>query len=150
MTTVATRGDGVLAADTQCAGDDYVVRVTKLHRLPCGGVVGGCGDFPEVLRAIRWLQRPKGPPPELNDSTLLLALSDGRTVTIDDNKWVMCDVRGPVAIGTGRQAAIAAMKFFGTSAEEAVEAAASVDPNTSAPVEVMAVEAKRVRRKAAK
>ena len=143
MTTVATRGDGIVAADTQCSGDDHIARVMKLFRLPCGGVAAGCGDFPEIVRAMRWLADRSGDPPELTDTELLICYADGRTGTICDGKWIFTEVRGPIAIGTGRQAALSAMLHFGADALEAVKAAALVDPNTSGPFDVMAVEPKR-------
>jgi len=147
VTTIATRGDGKVAADSQCSGDDVVLRVTKLFQLPCGGVVGGCGDFPEIVRAVEWLKCRKGTPPEITETELLICYADGRTGTICDSKWVFTETTGPVAIGSGRQAALAAMRRFDATALEAVEAAATVDPSTSGPFQVMTVEPKRAGRK---
>lgn len=148
MTTIATLGDGIVAADTQCSGDGVMVRVSKLFRLPCGGVMAGCGDFPEIVRAAGWLAKgAHGDAPELTDTELLIVYGDGRTGTVSDSNWVFTEVRGPVAIGSGRQGAMVAMLCYGATAESAVHATAQVDPNTSAPVEVMAVEAKRARKR---
>lgn len=146
MTTIATRGDGVVAADSQCSGDDVVLRVTKLFRMPDGGVVGGCGDFPEIVRAVEWLKSRVGDPPELTETELLICYGDGRVGTVSDGKWVFTAVDGPVAIGSGRQAALGAMRRFNATALEAVEAAATVDPSTSGPFQTMAVEPKRGRK----
>lgn len=147
MTTVATLGDGVFAADTQCVGDSIRTRVRKLFRLPCGGVAAGAGDFPEIVRFIGWLQAGgHGQAPELKDSTVMVAFGDGRRGEFCGGTFTL--VEGPNAIGSGSQAAMCAMVHYGADAEAAVHAAASVDAYTRAPVEVMAVEAKRVRRKA--
>jgi hypothetical protein len=147
VTTIATRGDGVVAADSQCSGDDAVLRVTKLFQMTCGGVVGGCGDFPEIVRAVEWLRTRSGEPPELTETELLICYGDGRVGTVSDGKWIFTATIGPVAIGSGRQAALAAMRRFDATALEAVEAAATVDPSTSGPFQVMTVEPKRAARK---
>lgn len=140
MTTIAYR-DGVMAADTQATVDGTKHRAHKLGRLPCGGVMGGCGTASEVTRAIRWVQAGmKGKPPKIPQSLLVIAFGDGRVVTIEDKHWTMIDAMGPVALGSGHQAALVAMRHFNASAEDAVHAAASVDLYTSGPVESLAVE----------
>lgn len=146
MTTLATRGDGIIAADTQCSGEAHRVRVTKLFRLPCGGVVGGCGSFPEIVRAVEWLKKGrKGTAPKLKNSTLMAAFPDGRSGVYMG--WTFTEVDGPCAVGSGQEIAMAAMVHFGVDALEAVKAAASVDPNTSGPFQVMRVEPKAKRKK---
>jgi len=143
VTTIATLGDGVVAADSQCTWDATVNRVTKLFRLPCGGVVGGCGTYAEIVRAVRWLRDgSKGKPPKIKTCDLLIAYGDGRTGVVSGTGWVFCENVGPVAIGSGMQAALVAMNHYADTAEGAVRAAASVDPNTSGPFQVMAVERK--------
>ena len=150
MTTIATRGDGVIAADTLCVwGDDMKLRVTKLHRLKDGSVAGGCGHVAQILGVIEWLSGGmRDEPPPMKNCDVLVVRPDGLTATVCSN-GLLSYVNGPIAVGTGAQAAMAAMVYFGASAEEAVMAAAEVDPNTSAPVDVMRVEprAKRKGRK---
>lgn len=147
MTTLATRGDGVLAADSQCNWNGSVkLRVSKLHRLKDGSVAGGCGHVSEILAAIRWLETRKGKAPKMRNCDVLIARPDGTTVTLCPD-GIFSEVKGPMAIGSGMQAAMAAMVYFGASAEEAVMAAAEVDPNTSAPVDVMRVEPRAKRKK---
>lgn len=147
MTTVATRGNGIVAADQQCTwGDSVKLRVSKLHRLKDGSVAGGCGHVSEILAAIRWLETRKGKAPKMRNCDVLIARPDGTTVTLCPD-GIFSEVKGPMAIGSGMQAAMAAMVYFGASAEEAVMAAAEVDPNTSAPVDVMRVEPKAKRHK---
>ena len=138
MTTIATRGDGILAADSQCTWGDTKSRVTKLHRLPCGGVVGGAGAFPEIMRYVRWMQAGgKGKAPKINNADLLVAYGDGRTGTICGG--IFTEAVGPQAVGSGMQGAMVAMAM-GANAEEAVRAVAEVDPSTSGPFQVMVIE----------
>lgn len=150
MTTVAyCRGE--MAADTQATWSGNITRGHKIFRLPCGGVMGGCGTLNEIVRAFEWVSRGmKGKPPKIPNSSLLIAWGDGRVVTVSDKAWTMVEELGPVAIGSGMQAAICAMRHFGASAEEAVHAAASVCTYTSAPVDVMRVESRQKKRKRAK
>jgi len=146
MTTIAYR-DGVMAADTQETGACIKRRMPKLVRLPCGGVAGGCGEVTALRKALAWIARPKGEPPRLKDASLLVAYADGRVGWIEDKLWTFCEVHPPYAIGSGAQAAMAAMQHFNACARVAVEAAASADPNTSAPVEVLAVAKPKGKRK---
>lgn len=146
MTTIATLGDGIVAADSQCTWDATVNRVQKLHRLPCGGVVGGAGSYGEVMRYVRWMQAgSRGKAPKTKASDLLVVYGDGRTGTICGG--IFTEAIGPVAIGSGMQGALVAMNHYAATAEGAVMAAASVDPNTSGPFQVMRVEPKAKRRK---
>lgn len=148
MTTVATRGDGLVAADSQCCwGENITLRVAKLHRLKDGSVVGGAGYLSQILAVVKWLEGGmRGDLPKMKNCDVLVALPDGRTASVCSN-GILSYVKGPFAVGSGAQAAMAAMVHFGTSAEEAVKAAASVDPSTSAPIDVMRVEPKAKRRK---
>lgn len=139
MTTIAYR-DGVMAADSQATADWVVYRVSKLVRLPCGGVAGGCGSATECTEALRWLVRgEKGRRPKLKYSTIIVAYGDGRVLIHEGKNWEYLPVMGPAAIGSGVQAAMAAMLSFGASPERAVEAAAAVDSGTSGPVSSLTV-----------
>jgi ATP-dependent protease HslVU (ClpYQ) peptidase subunit len=147
MTTIAY-DNGVMASDTQATWGGNKSRVHKLFRLPCGGVMGGCGTADEINRAFNWLAKgAKGKPPKIPNSSLLIAKADGRSYSVTDKHWTWVEELGPVAIGSGAQAAVCAMRHFQATSEEAVHAAASVDTYTSAPVETMAVEPKRAKRK---
>ena len=139
MTTIAVR-DGQMAADTQVTESALALRGEKIVRLPCGGLAGGCGLYGEVRRGLVWLQSGgKGKPPKLTESEILVAYGDGRVGSYS-GRWTFMPYRGPAAVGSGAQAALAAMYHYDASAEEAVKAAASVDPNTSGPVDVFRVE----------
>jgi ATP-dependent protease HslVU (ClpYQ) peptidase subunit len=140
VTTIAY-SNGVMAADTQATFCETKHRTHKLRRLPCGGVMGGCGRAVEIVKAMDWVVGGmKGKAPKLRDSYLVIAFGDGRVVTIEDKSWTQIEANGPVASGSGHQAALVAMRHFDASAEEAIHAAASVDIYTSAPVETMRVE----------
>lgn len=147
MTTIAYR-DGCMAADTQATFAGTKHRIHKLFRLPCGGVMGGAGLASEVTRAAQWVMGGmKGKPPKIPNSYLVIAFGNGRVVTIEDKHWTQLETFGPVAMGTGHQAALLAMRHYDASAEEAVRAAASVDPCTSAPIDVLKVEPTKPKRK---
>lgn len=147
MTTIAWDGQ-TMAADTQATWGGVKTRGHKLTRLPCGGVVGGCGVASEIVRGAQWIAKGmKGKPPKIPNSDLLIAFADGRAFTVTDKHFTLVEELGPIAIGSGMQAAICAMRHFQASAEEAVYAAASVDTFTSAPVDVMRVEPKAKRRR---
>lgn len=146
MTTIAYR-NGEVAADTQESDGAVMNRGPKLVRLPCGGVAGGAGDSISIQKALDWLAKPKGERPKLKEAQLLVAYGDGRVGYYDDPKWTFIPVYGCFAIGSGSQAAMAAMNHFGASAEQAVLAAATADPNTSAPVDVYRVEPVKVRKR---
>lgn len=147
MTTIAyDPASQTMAADTQGTYNGNKTRVHKLMRLPCGGVGGGCGYAAEIHRGLEWIAGGmKGKPPKTPNSSFLVAFGDGRVVSFEDKHFTPVAELGPVAIGSGMQAAICAMRHFKTNAEEAIYAAASVDTYTSAPVEVMRVEPQKKR-----
>lgn len=146
MTTIAF-SDGQMAADTQVTCGDLRYRTTKLVRLPCGGVAGACGLLSEASKAFEWLKSGKGKPPKLKGTSVLAAYSDGRVGVYEDKEWMLLPFSGPVAIGSGAQAAMAALVHFKASPAEAVKAAAAVDPSTSEPVEVMRIEPVKSRKR---
>lgn len=148
MTTIAYK-DGVMAADTQETTGDVFNRAPKLVRLSCGGVAGASGESVMCQRALNWLAAPKkgGKAPKLVDCTVLVAYADGRKGVYQDKLWTLLPFHDCMAIGSGSQAALGAMNRYKASAIEAVECAAAVDPSTSLPVEALAVEPKRAKRK---
>jgi hypothetical protein len=146
VTTIAFR-DGCMAADSQATCGSLKYRVTKLVRLPCGGVAGACGLWDESVRAFEWLKKPSGKPPKLKDTSLLVAYADGRLGLYEDKAWTFMPFVGPIAVGSGAQAAIAAMVHFNATPLEAVSAAATADPATSGPFTEMRVEPKVKRKK---
>lgn len=135
-----------MASDSQVTYCDFgKLRGAKLFRLKDGGVAAGCGPVSEIVAAVKWLQKG-GKPPKMKTCDVLVARPDGTTAMLYPG-GIYHELTGPAAIGSGAQAALAAMLYFGSSAEEAVMAAAEVDPGTSAPVAVMRVEPKAKRRR---
>lgn len=134
-----------MAADTQVTwGDTTITRGHKLIRLPDGGVAGACGPAGECQAAMLWLSGGrKGKKPELTEANVLELRGNGRLYAYTSSEWAPDEVIGPAAIGSGMQAAMAAMTVFGADAVKAVEAAAAVDPSTSAPVESLKIERKQ-------
>ena len=141
MTTCAAKA-GIFAADTQLTSGQTIYRVSKLVRLPDGGVATGCGDWAEVYQALRWLADGEhGDCPDFPDSTILIGRPDG-SLWLADDKFNPYPLIGTIAaIGVGSQAAQVAM-YGGKTAQQAVEAVCGQDPHTSAPVETMKVKRK--------
>lgn len=140
--TTAAAFRGVMAADTQLTGNGVVFRVQKLFRLPDGGVASGAGDWGKCYAALKWLSDgEKGECPTFEDSSLLILRPDG-SIWIADDLWPAYPLLDEfAAIGSGQQAAQAAMRA-GKSAEQAVRVAIGVDNATSDPVQTMRVRKK--------
>ena len=135
MTTIAFR-DGVLAADSFATDDACALQVRKIVRLPKGDVAGGAGSLPEVAKALQWLAKGgKGAAPSIEGSTILFTV-DG-VLHLAGGGWPGVPVKGFAAIGSGAQGALVAMNL-GMTAEQAVAAAASVDPSTGGEIDVLA------------
>jgi hypothetical protein len=144
--TVVAFKDGVMAADTQETWGNARVRVSKLIRLPCGGVAGAAGDGAASQAAMNWLASD-GPLdgqsdrtlPDIRGAEVLVAKSDGTL-------WLLYD-RFPgyplldecVAIGCGSDAARMAMSY-GASAVEACQRVAKQDVFCGDPVQSMEVQ----------
>ncbi len=140
MTTVAVKWPD-FAADTQLSGSG-INRVTKLYRLPDGGVASGAGDWCNVYRALKWLvDGEHGDCPDFEGSSLLIGRPDG-TIWIADDHWPAFPLLNTIAaIGSGGKAA-AALMASGKTPKQAVELTCAHDTGTSAPVEVMRVKRK--------
>jgi 20S proteasome alpha/beta subunit len=132
MTTIAFR-DGVLAADTAMTDGCVSIRTTKIVPLPDGRYWAGAGDASACVAVGKWLAGGcEGRRPRVADVEGLIVGPDG--VEILAARWPAMPVTGFVAVGSGAQAAMAAM-HMGAAAHEAVEVAAAVDVATAAPVE---------------
>lgn len=140
MTTVAVRR-GVMAADTQLSGEDVIHRVSKLYRLPDGGVIGGCGDWGAIFAAIQWVcLGEKGECPSF-EGNLLIARPDG-VIWMAGGAWQPYPIVGDfAAIGSGAQGALVKLRE-GRTAKQAVEAVIGIDPGTSGSVQVLKVKRK--------
>lgn len=118
MTTIAW--DGVtLAADTQVTNNNVRGLYHKIHALPSGDVVAGCGLTAEVLEGVDWLiAGEEGEPPELCESTLIRLNADGRC-WIYIGKMKKIPAQSVDAWGSGGDFALAALTL-GKTAKEAV------------------------------
>lgn len=135
MTTIAYR-DGVLVADSYASDDATVMQVVKSARMPNGDVAGGAGDLGQVAQALAWLQSGTGDPPDIDQSGILFT-SDG-VPHLASGRWPGVRVKGFVAIGSGAQGAMTAMKL-GHSAESAVAAVCGIDPCSGGELDVLPV-----------
>ena len=141
MTTVAAKA-GVFAADTQLSGGGTINRVSKLMRLPDGGVVGGAGTWHQAYQAMKWMAAGEhGDCPVFEDATLMIGKPDGSLWLAEGCMPPYPLLNDASAIGSGAQAAQAGM-LSGKSALQSVEDVIGVDRGTSGPVETMKVRRK--------
>ncbi len=140
MTTVTAKWPD-FAADTQLTGSG-INRVSKLFRLPDGGVAGACGDWGNAYRVLRWLADGEhGDCPDFEGVSLLIGRPDG-TLWMADDRWPAYPLLNNIsAIGSGGKAASALMAS-GKTAKQAVELTCDHDSGTSAPIETMRVKRK--------
>lgn len=143
MTTIAWR-DGIMAADTATyihGGDCRMPGETgKMWRLADGRVMGHAGSRRDAHGLMRWLEDPKGDPPNTGDvAAIVVGRGGGRSMLVFDGSSER-EVEAPFyALGSGAQAALGAM-YAGASAEDAVRIAMLVDPYTGGDVRVERVE----------
>jgi hypothetical protein len=142
MTTIAWDGESI-AADRRACGN-AIMSVGKLFRLPDGSVLGGAGDYAEVVEVVAWVLDGCNPDarPRFADgegSSLLLARPDGTAywLTWPYLRQVQINERF-AAEGSGSQFALGAMAM-GASARRAVQISAKFDPYTGGGVNVIKV-----------
>ena len=147
MTTIACR-DGEMAADTQCTGD-YTLRMQKIMQLADGSIVGMAGSVSEAYAAASWLANgSQGEPPKFKGASLLILKPDA-SLWMADNAFPAFPLLDKMAaIGSGAQAAMVAMQQ-GATAAAAVKVAAKIDPYTSEPIQLLALERKPRRKRRA-
>ena len=109
---------------------------TKLYRLPCGGMAALAGDAAAAVAFGTWLAGgQKGRRPSIKELDGVMVYGDGRAYSLT-TCWPPVPLTGPIAAGSGAQAAMAGM-LMGKSAKEAVELAIQIDPDTFGAVETM-------------
>jgi len=129
-----------MAADQQLTADGLTYRVQKIHRLPDGGIVGACGDWPEAYPAIQWLLGGEaGEPPLFKDASLLVLRPDGTLWMADGHFPLYPLLNTYAAMGNGAQAAMVVMSC-GLSAGEAVKAVSRLDAYTGEAVQLLKLE----------
>lgn len=138
MTTLVVVGNR-FHADTQLTDSGRVLRVTKLFRLPTGGVASGTGGFANVHAGCKWLQDgEKGEPPDLEGAEVVYR-HPGGPLMIADGGWPAYPIASEEAcFGSGSDIA-RALRAAGVEPCACVAAAAGIDLFTSGPVEFMDV-----------
>lgn len=155
MTTIAycavTR---TMAADTQATSGTRKLRCVKVHRLACGGLIGGSGHWSNIQKAMRWAEAgfAEGAKPVLTHADdgggfeCLVVRGDGTVYTLDDDLELLPFTDGIFSVGSGGDYALAAMACGKTPAE-AVKIAARFDAATSEPIESWTLEPPKAKAK---
>lgn len=137
MTTLVYR-DGVLAADSRGTRNGMICpgAVNKVAVVD-GRLVGFVGDTAFGQRFVRDLREGREPADLEGEAIAVIVDSDG-TVRVHQNAtWYVEE--GPFAAwGTGLAAALGAL-HMGATADQAVEAACEVDPNSGGPVQIVSL-----------
>lgn len=137
MTTIAASLDHLMiAADTRCSTDGWMVNVSKLRTGP-NTAFGAAGQWEQVLKFYAALEQNSELATEcevdvleIRHDALYLYNSSLTCYPIKERFW---------AIGTGSGYAIAAM-YLGKNPIEAIRIAALFDPNTGGEIETMRIQ----------
>ena len=137
MTTIAVC-DTIMAADTQGRFEDIIMEMHKIFRVR-DELIGTCGNYDNAVRFVELYRKGQPMPKEngndgsdfdyllLNEKGLYLATGFyGPRTKVHEKFW---------AIGSGKEAAITAMRM-GASAKEAVKMASLCDVYTGSKVQV--------------
>lgn len=141
MTTLAYDGK-TLAADRQITkGGARWSRTKKIHQLADGRWFAGAGSLDQCIAVRNWLDSGADPDeaPNADEFEALIVDPDGRVFCIGDGLQIS-EVEAPVAMGSGEQFAMMAMRC-GANAREAVERTSEFDTNTCAVVDAVEVKA---------
>lgn len=141
MTVIAFDGR-TLAADRLADCNGARRTVTKIQRID-GALIGGAGNMGRVFAMVEWFRRgavpadfPSGAAD--NNWAVLLVVKDGRAVTYEQSPWPLEFKDRQIAIGSGRDFAMAAM-HLGQDARGAVEVAIDLCPSCGGGVDVLEV-----------
>jgi ATP-dependent protease HslVU (ClpYQ) peptidase subunit len=137
MTTIIANKEG-MASDSQMTDGNIKSSVPKIWRIR-GWLVAGGGSYHEIVKLINTIKEQKEFSPikvmaevelEKTEDCDLLFLSPAGKLFVTENGSEAMTVSDPFyAIGTGAQAALAAM-HMGATPREAVRIAAKIDANT--------------------
>jgi len=127
MTTIAVDLNE-MASDSMASDEVTMSSVTKSWRVH-GTLVGVAGTYSNCVQFIGWLKgKQEGDPPSMEGVCAVVLKPDGLWMYDDHiNPYRLKDKF--VAIGSGAQAAMAAM-HLGCTPREAVRVAAKIDPST--------------------
>jgi len=144
MTTIAFK-EGILAGDKMSVnGNLKYARVTKVHKIN-GCLCAIAGPYDIGMEMLHWFQEGAEPDDfpgiqmETNESTLLVITPERRITLYERSPIPLIFEQEVVAIGSGRDFALAAMEL-GCSAEEAVRVAMKLDAYTGGDVDVITFE----------
>jgi|SRR5215207_8362767 len=138
MTTIAYK-DGVLASDSRGNRGNAIEAGSsrKVWSFPDGRLLGICGGYASAVRFVEWMrQGGAGAAPHLDDNSTIIEVRPDRSILIhEQNGSYPAEGSDYFAWGSGTSAALGAF-FVGATAEQAVEAACSVDPYSGGAVQV--------------
>jgi hypothetical protein len=144
MTVIAFDGK-TLAADKLATSGGMKMTVTKLFRAR-GCLIAASGDFDRINESVAWFAAGADPakmPPyarDNNDYVGLLVIDKDGSILKYERSAVPFKIESPfIAIGSGREYAMAAM-HLGKSAAKAVEVACALDANCGNGVDTMMLE----------
>ena len=127
MTCIAWDGK-TLAADKRASYGGTITTLTKIHMID-GLLVGGSGESSFIGAMLEWVRggrKPDNFPKSQSDKDdwqpLLVVERDGTTSLYERNQYPIRHEQRCIAIGSGREYAMAAM-HLGCSAKDAVEVA---------------------------
>jgi len=144
MTTIAYDGKSLASDSRSCIGgmiyeEDAQKIFTERGPFAVLGIAGdyqAAMDVMDMIGEFTNIEHIRGiPPEEIGNVSILAVTKDGRLWSYAGS--ASCELRGdrPFAVGSGSDFAIAAMDL-GKSAKEAVEYAATRDPNTNSVTQV--------------
>lgn len=129
-TTIAYDGKHI-AADSQITQGTTKFFGNKLIQIGTD-VVGCCGLCSDIEKFKSWYKDRRQPKPDLTSFSALVLLPSGRCYRYDE-ELDRTEVLAPYAIGTGKEAALGALKA-GVCAKRAIEIAREVDLYTGGDV----------------
>lgn len=135
MTTIAANLR-CMAADSMLSSEVDYLEVRKLIRFTSGAIMGCAGDCEEIDKVTRYFIESKGPRPRVGKEFEALLLTARGLFYLGPSLLPREVTEGRAAIGSGAQAAIAALRR-GWSPRTAVKHACTVDQNSRLPARVM-------------
>lgn len=136
MTTIAANRE-VMAADSKCTVDSVSFHTPKIFRKK-GALIATAGDCGPGNRFLEWYgsRRKKKPDIGADEDFEALVLTAKGLIYYGKDFEPVPIASGVFAIGSGSVAALTAMKVYGATPEQAVEAACVIDEYTEGPVQV--------------
>lgn len=136
MTTIAATRKA-MAADSMLSDESDFLHIRKLSRFSNGAIVGCAGSLVDIDKVMRWLiGGQKNPRPKITKDFEALVLTPKGLFYLGPSLLLREVTDGIAAIGTGTQAATAALRR-GWSPRKAVEHACTADKSSRPPVHVM-------------